>query len=418
MKPRFIQILIILGALSIIVLFATQYFWADKLQKLENKQFDKNVQSALTNIGNRLIIMNKSKSAKINSIEKPDYNKFVVKINDHVQPALLKILVQREFNRYDIREKYQLAVYDCFTDSVVYTTAADSIVKIASKDSDVKWDINTHNFGVIFPDRGEVVNDMNIWLIASVVPLVVMIFFSFAIYIIIRQKKLDDIKTDFINNMTHELKTPISTISLSSEVLMNPIIANSPEKQHRYAKIIYDENQRLKALVERVLQMAFFEKKDFELKKESANMHDIIQQAANRFELPIKQKSGKIILDLNAPISSSKIDAAHMTNVISNLIDNAIKYCNQSPQIYIATSSDENHLYITVKDNGIGMSREELKNIFTKFYRIPTGNIHTTKGFGIGLNYVKFIIDEHKGNISVESKLNEGSTFLIKLPIV
>ena len=162
MKPRFIQILILLGALSVIVLFATQYFWAKELQRLENNQFNQKVQIALTNIGNRLIIMNKSKSAKINSMEKPDYNKFVVKINDHVQPALLKILVQREFNRYDIREKYQLAVYDCFTDSVVYTTAADSIVKIASKDSDVKWDITTHNFGVIFPDRAEVMNDMKI----------------------------------------------------------------------------------------------------------------------------------------------------------------------------------------------------------------------------------------------------------------
>ena len=158
--------------------------------------------------------------------------------------------------------------------------------------------------------------------------------------------------------------------------------------------------------------------KDFELKKETADMHDIIQQAANRFELPIKQKSGNLILALHAQISSSKIDTAHMTNVISNLIDNAIKYCNQSPELLISTSSDEHNLYITVKDNGIGMSREELKNIFTKFYRIPTGNIHTTKGFGIGLNYVKFIVEEHKGNISVESKLNEGSTFLIKLPIV
>jgi two-component system phosphate regulon sensor histidine kinase PhoR len=404
--------------LSVIVLFTTQYFWAEKLQKLENNQFNQKVQIALNNISKRLEIINKIKIQEVNPIQQTAFNKFVVRINDHVQPKLLSVLVKNEFTRYKIADRYQLAIYDCFTDSVVYTTSADSIVKIASKDSDVKWDINSHNFGVIFPDRAEVMNDLNIWFIASIVPLVVMIFFSFAIYIIFRQKKLDEIKTDFINNMTHELKTPISTISLSSEVLMNPAIANAPEKQQRYAKIIYDENQRLKGLVERVLQMAFFEKKDFELKKEVADVHQVVQQAANRFELAIKQKSGSLLLDLGAPKSSARIDTTHMTNVVSNLIDNAIKYCQKAPEIFIATTSDEHHVFITVKDNGIGMSREEMKNIFTKFYRIPTGNIHTTKGFGIGLNYVKFIVEEHKGNISVYSRLNEGSTFIIKLPLV
>ena len=419
MKPRLLQILVILGALSIIVLFVTQYFWAEKLQKLENKQFDQKVEIALNNIVRRLDIDNKSKITDVQPIARPAYNKFIVRINDHAQPQILKLLVQREFVlRYNIKEKYELAIYDCYTDSVVYTTSSDSIVKIASKDSDVKWDINSHNFGVIFPERSEVMNDLNIWFIASVVPLVVMIFFSFAIYIIIRQKKLDEIKTDFINNMTHELKTPISTISLSSEVLMNPAIASAPEKQQRYAKIIYDENQRLKGLVERVLQMAFFETKDFELKKENADVHHAIQQAANRFDLAIKQKSGKLLLDLNASPSVTKIDIIHLTNAISNLIDNAIKYTQKTPEIFIGTFSDENNMYISIKDNGIGMSKEELKNIFTKFYRIPTGNIHSTKGFGIGLNYVKFIVEEHKGNISAESKLNEGSTFLIKLPIL
>ncbi len=418
MKPRLIQILIILGALSIIVLFSTQYFWAKQSQQYENKQFNQKVEIALTNIGKRLEIINKSKVSKFHPIEQIDYNKFVVKIDDHVQPKLLGALVKNEFRRYSIKEKYNIAIYDCFNDSVVYTTATDSIVRISSKESDMKWDINTHNFGIIFPDRSEAVNDLNIWLIASIVPLVVMIFFAFAIYIIIRQKKLDEIKTDFINNMTHELKTPISTISLSSEVLMNPAMAGAPEKQQRYAKIIYDENQRLKGLVEKVLQMAFFEKKDFELKKEETNLHHIIQQAANRFELALKQKAGNLNLALEAENADYKADATHLTNVISNLIDNAIKYCNKPPEITISTSIQNNYITIKVKDNGIGMSKEELKNIFAKFYRISTGNIHTTKGFGIGLNYVKFIVEEHKGTVEVESKLNEGSTFSIKLPLL
>ena len=417
MKQRLIQILIVSGALSVLVLFVTQYFWAKELQRLENNQFNQKVHIALTNVGNRLELINKFSISRIHPIEQVDYNKFVVKINDVVQPKLLNALLKREFSRYRINEPYYIAIYDCFTDSVVYTTETDSIRVVPSKDYSIKWDIDSHNFGVIFPNRSEIVNQLNIWLIASIVPIVMLLFFSFAIYVIIRQKKLDEIKTDFINNMTHELKTPISTISLSSEVLMTPEIIKNPDRLSRYAKIIYDENQRLKGLVERVLQMAFFEKKDFELKKEPANIHSIIEQAVNRFEVPIKQQNGKISLDLKATVVERKFDVGHMTNVLSNLIDNAIKYCKNSPEIFIETRSDGKYLYISVKDNGIGMSKEELKNIFTKFYRIPTGNIHTTKGFGIGLNYVKLIVEAHKGSISVDSKHNEGSLFVIKLPI-
>jgi two-component system phosphate regulon sensor histidine kinase PhoR len=417
MKQRLIQILIVSGAISVLVLFITQYFWAKELQRLENNQFNQKVHIALTNVGNRLELINKFSISRIHPIEQVEYNKFVVKINDVVQPKLLNTLLKREFDRYRIRESYYIAIYDCFTDSVVYTTETDSIRIVPSKDYSIKWDIDSHNFGVIFPNRSETVNQLNIWLIASIVPIVMLLFFSFAIYVIIRQKKLDEIKTDFINNMTHELKTPISTISLSSEVLMTPGISENPDRLSRYAKIIYEENQRLKSLVEKVLQMAFFEKKDFELKKELANIHNIVQQAADRFELPLKQLSGKITLDLKAAATEQKVDVGHITNVVSNLIDNAIKYCKKSPEIFIETSSDEKFIYISVKDNGIGMSKEELKNIFTKFYRIPTGNIHTTKGFGIGLNYVKLIIEAHRGTISVDSKLNEGSTFMIKLPM-
>jgi len=417
MKQRLIQILIVSGALSVLVLFVTQYFWAKELQRLENNQFNQKVHIALTNVGNRLELINKFSISRIHPIEQVEYNKFVVKINDVVQPKLLNALLKREFSRYRINEPYYIAIYDCFTDSVVYTTETDSIRVVPSKDYSIKWDIDSHNFGVIFPNRSEIVNQLNIWLIASIVPIVMLLFFSFAIYVIIRQKKLDEIKTDFINNMTHELKTPISTISLSSEVLMTPEIAKNPDRLSRYAKIIYDENQRLKGLVERVLQMAFFEKKDFELKKEPANIHAIIEQAVNRFEVPIKQQNGKITLSLKATVVERKFDVGHMTNVLSNLIDNAIKYCKHSPEIFIETKSDGKYLYISVQDNGIGMSKEELKNIFTKFYRIPTGNIHTTKGFGIGLNYVKLIVEAHKGSISVDSKHNEGSTFVIKLPI-
>ena len=230
-----------------------------------------------------------------------------------------------------------------------------------------------------------------------------------------KQKKINEIKTDFINNMTHELKTPISTISLSSNVLSSKNIINQPDRLQHYAKIIKQENERLKTQVERVLQLALFENKSFNLNYKSVSITDLITKVTQPYTLLLEEKNGICTIDGENLIA--EVDEHHFSNVISNLIDNAIKYSKEKNSlIQIKITNLNRHISIKVHDNGIGLEREEIKHIFKKFYRAPTGNIHNVKGFGIGLSYVDQIVKMHSGSIEVSSKKNKGTTFEIILP--
>ena len=253
-------------------------------------------------------------------------------------------------------------------------------------------------------------------LSSSVFFLMVVAAFILSFQIIFKQKKLSDMKTDFINNMTHELKTPIATISIASEMLKDNTISESKDNRSKYAAIIFDENKRLYNHVEQVLQIARLEKGELQLNLEDCEIHSIITMAVSRFNLILEELNGKIELNLNAQDSILKVDEMHFTNVINNLIDNAIKYNNKIPLIKINTFNLSSGIQIEVQDNGVGLSKEDQHKVFEKFYRVSKGNIHDTKGFGLGLSYVKSIIDKLNGKIWVESKLKEGSKFIIQLP--
>ena len=241
--------------------------------------------------------------------------------------------------------------------------------------------------------------------------------FLIAMNIILKQKQLSEMKTDFINNMTHELKTPISTISLASEMLKNDAISSSEDNRMKYASVIFDENKRLANQVEKVLQIAKMEKGEIELNKTESDIHQLINTTLNQFAIQVDNRDGKIVRNLNAHYSILSIDEMHVTNVLNNLLDNAVKYTSGTPEIEVSTRIEEEMFVLTVKDNGIGMSKEELKRVFEKFYRVSGGNIHNTKGFGLGLSYAKTIVDAHSGKIHVDSKVGEGSEFNIYLPL-
>ncbi|MGL4853127.1 MAG: sensor histidine kinase [Phocaeicola sp.] len=258
------------------------------------------------------------------------------------------------------------------------------------------------------------------FMIPSIIfTIVLLITFTFTIYIIFRQKKLTEIKNDFINNMTHEFKTPISTISLAAQMLKDPAISKSPTMFQHISGVINDETKRLRFQVEKVLQMSMFERQKAVLKMKELNANDVIKGVLNTFTLKVERYNGTITSNLDALDPYIFVDEMHFTNVIFNILDNAVKYKKEEGELSlnIKTWNETNKLYISIEDNGIGIKKENIKKIFDKFYRVHTGNLHDVKGFGLGLAYVKKIIQDHKGTIRAESELNVGTKFIIVLPL-
>jgi two-component system phosphate regulon sensor histidine kinase PhoR len=240
--------------------------------------------------------------------------------------------------------------------------------------------------------------------------------FYMAMMTIIKQKKLAEIKNDFINNMTHEFKTPISTISLATQLIQEEPQAAKSESILRYLGIIKDENIRLGQQVERVLQTAQMEREEIVLKKKLVDVHALIQQVSDMNAPLLQTHQGSLILHLDAEQSQVMVDEVHLSNVLNNLLDNAIKYSPEAPLVDIQTRSNSQGLYIQVRDQGMGIQKEALSAVFEPFYRVPTGNVHNVKGFGLGLSYVKKIVEAHGGSVQVSSKLGVGSTFEITIP--
>jgi two-component system phosphate regulon sensor histidine kinase PhoR len=279
--------------------------------------------------------------------------------------------------------------------------------------------LGTDNFMIInFPNKNSYLIQQ-IWLplMSSLLFLIIIIMcFVYAIKVIIKQKKLSEIKNDFINNMTHEFKTPIATVSLAVEALQDPELVNQDTFRKRYMGVIKDENQRLGAQVEKVLQAAALDKNEFKLKIEPINIVEHIKSAQTHFELLVEKRGGSMEVNVEIKNPCIEADSFHLSNILNNLLDNANKYAKKAPQIQIDAKDTDNQIIVSVKDKGIGMAKDTLKRIFDKFYRVPTGNVHDVKGFGLGLAYVKKMVEAHKGTITVDSELDKGSNFTIHLP--
>lgn len=269
-----------------------------------------------------------------------------------------------------------------------------------------------------FPSKASVVWRSG-WrpLLASIIFTGIILFcFTYTIQVIFRQKKLSEMKTDFINNMTHEFKTPIATISLAADSIGNPMVAENPIRLKRFAEIIKQENSRMHDQVERVLQMAQIERQNFNLKLSSVDIHELIESAVENVNLQVEKKNGSIFTDFQAEHPIIQADATHFSNIIHNLLDNANKYSPEKPEISVQTRNYPQGVEIIVKDKGIGMSKDARKHIFDRFYRVHTGNLHDVKGFGLGLSYVKAMMEAHHAVIDVKSEPGKGSSFILRFP--
>lgn len=272
-----------------------------------------------------------------------------------------------------------------------------------------------------FPDINDYIFSSIRFMIPSVVfTLVLLVTFIFTIFVIFRQKRYTEIKNDFINNMTHELKTPIASISLAAQMLNDDSVTKSPTMMKHLGGVINDESKRLRFLVEKVLQMSMFDRKKAVFKKKELDLNELVENTANSFTLRVEHTGGKIYTDIEAVDSTIYVDEMHFQNVVFNLMDNAVKYRNPDRplDIYMKTWNDEERLYLSIRDTGIGIKKDNLKKVFDKFYRVHTGNQHDVKGFGLGLAYVKKIVDLHKGEIHVESEYGKGTCFIISLPVI
>lgn len=343
-------------------------------------------------------------------------------IIDRLDTTQVREMFKNQLNERGIKETFELAVLNNKDQFLPLGHVEDSLILkeqgVTAKlfPNDI---IGRNNYlSVYFPNKNYHVF-RSVWLpiVSSAIFFAIILFcFIYAIKVIIRQKALSDTKNDFINNMTHEFKTPLATVSLAVEALQDPDLLSQSKFRNRYLGIIKDENKRLVAQVENVLQAAALDKKDFKLKIEPINIKQLLEESIDHISLQLEQKNGSITFIDNLSNPMVEGDVFHLTHIINNLLDNANKYSPEKPKITLEVKDDSDFINLTVKDEGIGMSKEAQRKIFDKFYRVPTGNVHDVKGFGLGLSYVKTMIEAHHGTISVQSDTGKGSTFTINLP--
>lgn len=420
MKSSTIRLIVVLATLCIVGITITQVYWVKRAFGLKEAEFERQVNTALINVAQQIFSLSNTPSPANNPVKQLSTNYFVVMVNSDIDASLLEFLLRTEFEKRNLKADFEYGIYDCTHEKMVYgnyVAMREVNKKIEPQKVLPKWSNQGYYFGVQFTNReAQILNQMGIWSFSSVVLLLVIVFFAYTLFVILKQKRLSEIQKDFINNMTHEFKTPIATIAVSAEVLKDPNIVHQPERLFNYTTIIENENKRLKQHVERVLQMAKLDKEDVELKKEVVNLHELIQEVVAGMQIALQERKGELVLQLQANRSELQADRHHLTNVIYNLLDNAIKYCKENPAITIRTHEETKGIVLELQDNGIGISAENQKRIFQKFYRVPTGNVHDVKGFGLGLNYVKQIVEAHRGRITLESGVDKGCTFRVFMP--
>lgn len=438
MKKIF-PIITILILLSLLGLIFFQFLWIKSARDAKDKQVEENILRAMQNAA---IMLTEDKGSIVPMVKKND----LLFPGDKLQFQYFKPLVIQRFSREEVHEiirrafnKNNLENYPFEFVITSYSLTGDQMMsdKYYSLYSDSG---NNKNYifplepptgssyenlareevlAVIVPHQKTIIWKEMIWFIIGAILFTLIITTAFFITIrtLLKQKKVSEIKSDFINNMTHEFKTPLATISLAVDALKNEKVKNNIEKTNYFTGIIKEENKRMNKQVETILQAALLDKQEVKLNLKKLSAHNLIVSALNNINLQVEEKQGKLEVNMEAEKDMIMADEVHFTNLVNNLLDNAVKYSKENLQIKLSTQNSGNQLRIKIEDNGIGMNKETLNRIFEKFYRAHTGNVHNVKGFGLGLSYVKTMVLAHHGNIKAESILGKGSTFIISLPL-
>ena len=376
----------------------------------ENKNFSQTAYITLLNVARRLSALNQNTLPTRDLIKQLSGNYFVVNINNHIDAGILEQYLIEELQAHGLNLDFEYGIYDCANDQMVYGDFCSIAEKeYRNKDLGVlpKYEEFIYYFGVKFPSKSAfIVENVKLAIAFSIISLLAIFFFVYSVFIILKQKKLSELQKDFINNMTHEFKTPISSIKLASETLLKTSEVSGNHKLNQYTQLIRDQNQRLNDQIEKFLSLA---------KMETLDLHELIHGIIQPTRIRIQKLAGSVDLNLKADSTRIQADKLHLVNVLTNLIDNAIKYTKQNPHVEISTRNERGKLICTIKDQGIGISEENIKKVFAKFYRVPTGNVHDVKGFGLGLFYVKNVCDAHGWHLKVESEIGKGTSMIITI---
>ncbi len=438
MKRTF-PVIIILISLSLFGLIVLQSSWLQNLLELAKAQLDNNFNevgvAVAKDLGKNVYNTQSLKLPRRGGLFNSEFHIHSLKtptVEEKFTPQEIQEKITKALEKVNLNDlKFEYGVTNTNDDYEMYSKGFEKAFWdttnnirryfpiLPENELDIEGVVNFEHLVIVVPDFKRQIWTSLRWVIIGAVVFMLVIIAAFYVTVktLLNQKKLSEIKSDFINNMTHEFKTPLATISLAVDALKNEKVQSDPEKSKYFTGIIKEENIRMNKHVETILQAALLEKQELQLHLVPLSVHEIIQKTIDNFELQLNSQQGHIELFLNAKNDIISGDEVHFSNLVSNLVDNAIKYSKDKAEIKIYTHNTKNYLVLRVEDNGIGMSKESVKRIFEKFYRAHTGNLHNVKGFGLGMSYVKTVVDAHKGKIKVESVLGKGSVFTVEMPL-
>ena len=409
-----------LGLAAIIGILCFQVYWVMMNYQSKQEAIEQKISIVLYETAEGLAKYNHSVLPRENLITRRSSNYYIVNINDVIDANIIEHYMLEGMKRIGLDMDFEYGIYDCEKDQMVYGHYCD-IDMVSKNDESVilpKYDKFDYYFGVRFPSlRNAILDDMSMTLIMAGLLFITLLFFGVALYIIINQKRLSDLQRDFINNMTHELKTPLSSIKIAGETFLTSSFVEADPRLLKYAQIIRDQSTRLNLHVEKILDVARLEGDLVKLNKETFDLVGVLEGVAHEYQARAASLGGKLEFDCSIKQAFVFGDPLHLANVFHNLIDNALKYGGVPPEVFIKVNSTSELIEMSFKDNGNGISKKNQSKIFDKFYRVPTGDIHNIKGFGLGLYYVQQIVKLHKWNLSVNSDLGSSTEFVLKAPI-
>src|SRR6056297_133023 len=424
MNTKLISRVVILGVVAIIGIISLQAFWIYQSWSQESKEFNERVTIALREVAEKISLYNEGTLPSQDVIIRESANYYLVNIDDVIDANVLEHYLYSTFANHSIILDFEYAVFDCHTREMVYgnycNVVKDETGTLDRAPSDLpRYDEFIYYFGVRFPTmQNYLFKELGrIWVVTGIL-LLTLLFFSYAIYVILSQKRWAELKKDFISNMTHEFKTPISSIKISSDVMSKAPAIQNNQKLNTYLSIIQSQNQRLNRQVEQVLSLAKLENDQFDLHPEEVVIQSVFEEIEEAHRLQIESKNGTFTIQVPEKEIRVNADRSHFFNVLNNLVDNAVKYAEGPPEIQLSLHQPDSHQFlIEVEDNGRGIPNEYLNKITDKFFRVPMGNVHNVKGFGLGLYYVKNICKAHKWDFKIESKVGIGTICRIFIPL-